>query len=188
MHKNSSSKSTPTASLSSEPLDDLEETVLTRRRTRGQEESRDKAIRVDPYEMVGDGDEMQEDDESVRCVCGFEEYPGPPPFDEDTKHGKHNPEADFFASIELSDEVSGLFVQCDICKVWQHGACVGIFTEESSPDEYFCEKCRKDLHKIHTANNGYVCFPVLFFALFFVFCFYPWVCPNLPSLFVRTFQ
>jgi hypothetical protein len=29
-------------------------------------------------------------------------------------------------------------------------------TEESSPDEYFCEKCRKDLHKIHVASNGYV--------------------------------
>ncbi|KAL2757819.1 hypothetical protein ACRALDRAFT_2025529 [Sodiomyces alcalophilus JCM 7366] len=154
LHKNNSSKSTPAGSLSSEPLEDLEETVLTRRRTRGQEEMREKIIKVDPYEMINDGDEMQEDDESVRCVCGFEEYPGPPPFDEDTKHGKHNPEADFFASIELSDEVSGLFVQCDICKVWQHGACVGIFTEESSPDEYFCEKCRKDLHKIHTANNG----------------------------------
>lgn len=99
-------------------------------------------------------DDIQEDDESVRCICGFDEYPGPPPFDDEAKHGKPNPEAEFFASIELSDEVSGLFVQCDVCKVWQHGACVGIFTEESSPDEYFCEKCRKDLHKIHIANNG----------------------------------
>ncbi|KAM0529237.1 hypothetical protein ACHAPS_001250 [Verticillium nonalfalfae] len=103
--------------------------------------------------MANDGDDIQEDDESVRCICGFDEYPGPPPFDDDVKTGKENPEADFFASIELSDEVSGLFVQCDICKVWQHGACVGIFTEESSPDEYFCEKCRKDLHKIHIASN-----------------------------------
>ncbi|KAG7123186.1 putative histone deacetylase complex subunit cti6 like protein [Verticillium longisporum] len=100
--------------------------------------------------MANDGDDIQEDDESVRCICGFDEYPGPPPFDDDVKSGKENPEADFFASIELSDEVSG---QCDICKVWQHGACVGIFTEESSPDEYFCEKCRKDLHKIHIASN-----------------------------------
>jgi hypothetical protein len=29
-------------------------------------------------------------------------------------------------------------------------------TEESSPDEYFCEKCRKDFHKIHKASNGLV--------------------------------
>jgi hypothetical protein len=27
-------------------------------------------------------------------------------------------------------------------------------TEESSPDEYFCEQCRQDLHKLWTASNG----------------------------------
>ncbi|TEA13455.1 putative histone deacetylase complex subunit cti6 [Colletotrichum sidae] len=153
LNKTSSTKSTPSASLSSEPPEDLEDALPSRRRTRAQEDSRDKP-RVDPYDMAGGSDDIQEDDESVRCVCGFDEYPGPPPFEDDSKVGKHNPEADFFASIELSDEVSGLFVQCDVCKVWQHGACVGIFTEESSPDEYFCEKCRKDLHKIHAASNG----------------------------------
>lgn len=155
LNKTASNKSTPTASLSSEPLDDFDDNLPGRRRTRGQDESRDRS-RPETNGMANE-DEIQEDDESVRCVCGFDEYPGPPPFDEDVKHGRHNPEAEFFASIDLSDEVSGLFVQCDVCKVWQHGACVGIFTEESSPDEYFCEKCRKDLHKIHTANNGYVC-------------------------------
>ncbi|GKT42446.1 putative HTH La-type RNA-binding protein [Colletotrichum spaethianum] len=153
LNKTSSAKSTPSASLSSEPPEDLDEALPLRRRTRAQEDIRDKA-RVDPYDMAIGSDDVQEDDESVRCVCGFDEYPGPPPFEEDSKHGKHNPEPGFFASIELSDEVSGLFVQCDVCKVWQHGACVGIFTEESSPDEYFCEKCRKDLHKIHAASNG----------------------------------
>ncbi|TQN75201.1 putative histone deacetylase complex subunit cti6, partial [Colletotrichum shisoi] len=153
LNKTPSAKSTPSASLSSEPPEDLDDTLPSRRRTRAQEDARDKP-RVDPYDMATGSDDVQEDDESVRCVCGFDEYPGPPPFEEDSKQGKHNPEADFFASIELSDEVSGLFVQCDVCKVWQHGACVGIFTEESSPDEYFCEKCRKDLHKIHAATNG----------------------------------
>lgn len=63
-------------------------------------------------------------------------------------------DADYFAGIELTEDVTGFFVQCDVCKVWQHGACVGIFSAESSPEEYFCEQCRKDLHKIHTANNG----------------------------------
>jgi hypothetical protein len=28
--------------------------------------------------------------------------------------------------------------------------------EDTSPEEYFCEECRKDLHKIFTAPNGYV--------------------------------
>jgi hypothetical protein len=57
---------------------------------------------------------------------------------------------------DVTEELSGFFVQCDICKVWQHGVCVGIMGEDTSPDEYFCEDCRKDLHRIFTAPNGYV--------------------------------
>lgn len=94
----------------------------------------------------GSDDLPEEEDEAVRCLCGSEDYPGPPPV--------NGPDADIFAAIELTDEVTGFFVQCDVCKVWQHGACVGIFSAESSPDEYFCEQCRKDLHKIHAATNG----------------------------------
>lgn len=107
-------------------------------------------------------DEIQEDDEAVRCVCGYDDYPGPPPTDSgastsQTKRAKDkDSDSDFFNGIELNEDVSGFYVQCDVCKVWQHGACVGIMTEESSPDEYYCEKCRKDLHKIHTASNGLV--------------------------------
>ncbi|KAL3954820.1 hypothetical protein ACCO45_010383 [Purpureocillium lilacinum] len=97
--------------------------------------------------MANGTDDLQdEEDEAVRCICGSEDYPGRPPVE--------GPDADFFAGIELTEEVTGFFVQCDICKVWQHGACVGIFSAEASPDEYFCEQCRKDLHRIHTASNG----------------------------------
>jgi hypothetical protein len=28
--------------------------------------------------------------------------------------------------------------------------------EEASPDEYFCEECRKDLHKVMTSSKGCV--------------------------------
>lgn len=99
--------------------------------------------------MATVSDDLQdEEDEAVRCLCDSEEYPGRPPVE--------GPDADIFAAIELTEDVTGFFVQCDICKVWQHGACVGIFSAESSPEEYFCELCRKDLHKIHTASNGYV--------------------------------
>lgn len=105
--------------------------------------------------MPGDPDEIQEDDEAVRCICGFDEYPGPPPTDEDKKSAsKDSIDVDPLLPSDINDEVSGFFVQCDVCKVWQHGACVGIMSEESSPDEYFCEECRKDLHKIHMASNG----------------------------------
>jgi hypothetical protein len=56
----------------------------------------------------------------------------------------------------MSDDIGSMFIQCDSCKVWQHGGCVGIMDEAMSPDEYFCEECRKDLHKIKNESNGYV--------------------------------
>lgn len=111
---------------------------LTRRRTREQDVDDDDLTNLD-----GDlDDEMVEEDEVTRCVCGYQEYPGPP--------------SDAAKSLE-GDDLSGLFIQCDICKVWQHGGCVGIMDEAASPDEYFCEECRKDLHKVTTSPKGYVC-------------------------------
>lgn len=146
-NKTSSGKSTPSASLSSEPLEDFDDTLLGRRRKRGQDDEQDKGSRLDTAEMAnGSDDAGDEEDEAVRCICESEEYPGRPPVE--------GADADFFAGIELTEDVTGFFVCCDVCKVWQHGACVGIFSAEASPDEYFCEQCRKDLHKIHVASNG----------------------------------
>lgn len=101
---------------------------------------------------------IAEDDEAVRCICGFEDYPGlPPPSEEDTKAGiKDSIDNDIPTAGELPDDLAGFFVQCDICKVWQHGGCVGIKNEETSPEEYFCEQCRRNLHKVFTAPNGLV--------------------------------
>lgn len=104
--------------------------------------------------MAAVGDDIQEDDEAVRCICGFDDYPGPPPIDHDSMLAKEADDSIIFSGLEVSDDISGFYVQCDVCKVWQHGACVGIMTEESSPEEYFCEMCRKDLHRIHKAING----------------------------------
>ncbi|PHH60902.1 hypothetical protein CDD81_1063 [Ophiocordyceps australis] len=147
LNKPSSGQSTPSASLSSETLDDLEDTLLGRRRRRAPDDQGDKTPKVDYPAMANVVDDLQdEEDEAVRCLCGTEDYPGRPPV--------QGSESDLFAAIELTEDVTGFFVQCDICKVWQHGACVGIFSAESSPDEYFCELCRKDLHKIYTASNG----------------------------------
>lgn len=105
---------------------------------------------------ISDENEIHEDDEAVRCVCGYEEYPGPPPLDEDSKsHAlKDSIDLEPIFSVDINDDLSGFFVQCDTCKVWEHGLCVGIVTEESSPDNYYCEICRRDLHKIYTASNG----------------------------------
>jgi len=99
-----------------------------------------------------------EDDEAVRCICGFDEYPGPPALnDDDNKHGvREGIEEPIITVADVTEDLAGFFLQCDVCKVWQHGGCVGIMNEEQSPDEYFCEECRKDLHKVFTAPNGYV--------------------------------
>ena len=158
-------KSTPTGSLSSEPLEDTitaEDSLATRRRTRSNGEDREKPPPPPPPpkpESVGmaneDEDLPEEEDEAVRCICGFDDYPGPPPLDDESKNSsKDAMDIDPIFSTDVNDDMAGFFVQCDICKVWQHGACVGIMTEESSPDEYFCEQCRKDMHKIFTARNG----------------------------------
>lgn len=148
LNKPPSDQSTPTASLSSEPPEELEDTLLSRRRRRAHDDDSERVSRANNSDTANASEDMQEDeDEAVRCLCASEDYPGRPPVD--------GPDAEFFNSVELTDDVTGFFVQCDICKVWQHGACVGIFSAESSPDEYFCEQCRKDLHNIHIANNGY---------------------------------
>lgn len=157
LNKPTSGKSTPSASLSSEPPDDFEDTLLTRRRKRGVEDESERLPHGEDFDMATNDELQDEEDEAVRCLCGAEDYPGRPPVE--------GPDAEFFAGIELTEDVTGFFVQCDICKVWQHGACVGIFSAESSPDEYFCEQCRKDLHKIHTASNGYV-MPSISFSLY----------------------
>jgi hypothetical protein len=173
-------KSTPSGSLSSEPPDDTatpipEDTIQTRRK-RGRGDERDKISKSETVEVempnttegLEDGvEEGAEDDEAVRCICGYEEYPGPPQLaDEDSKHGiREGIEEPIINVADVTEDLAGFFLQCDICKVWQHGGCVGIMSEDASPDEYFCEQCRKDLHKIYMAANGYVQLPAVSYVL-----------------------
>lgn len=100
-------------------------------------------------------DEIQEDDEVVRCVCGYDDYPGPPPFDHDSKHGR-DLDSEPISASEMTEDLAGFYLQCDLCNVWQHGACFGITDDASAPKEYFCELCKPSLHKVFTASNGYV--------------------------------
>ncbi len=65
-----------------------------------------------------------------------------------------DPHSSTTASEILPDDAGGLFIQCDGCKVWEHGGCVGIMDEAMSPEEYFCERCRPDLHMITIGPNG----------------------------------
>lgn len=111
--------------------------------------------RKQTVEIIPTGDEITEDDEAVRCICGFDEYPGPPQMtDDEKKQISDSAEREFITVADYNDDLAGFFLQCDVCKVWQHGGCVGIKNEDMSPDEYFCELCRKDLHRVFTASSG----------------------------------
>ncbi|KAH7037337.1 uncharacterized protein B0I36DRAFT_64633 [Microdochium trichocladiopsis] len=152
-------KSTESASLSSEPPEDIthEEFSSRRRSTRARDEERDRHPKIELLDMAPASDDQQEDDEAVRCVCNHEDYPGPPPFEPESKHGlKDAVDFERIFGVEITDEMAGNFVQCETCNSWQHSACVGFTTEESQPDdiEYFCEQCRKDLHRIFTSSTG----------------------------------
>jgi PHD-finger len=126
---------------------------------------RQRDDRKDPLPPVsGEYDDEDGDDEEVtRCICGQQDYPGLPPSSRDAiAKSAVNPgikeesalNALNTASDLLSEDAGSLFIQCDACKVWQHGGCVGIMEEAMSPDEYFCEECRKDLHKMIVNVNG----------------------------------
>jgi len=105
--------------------------------------------------MATDIPEEEGDEEEVtRCVCRRLEYPGPPVPLIEPNRGKDNTMVNGLGQEALPDDAGSLFIQCDICKVWQHGGCVGIMDEETTPENYFCEECRTDLHKIMTGARG----------------------------------
>ncbi|KAK2748909.1 hypothetical protein FQN57_007192 [Myotisia sp. PD_48] len=132
----------------------------TRQRQRGREGTENTEVRLTGDEF----DEEEADEEEVtRCICGHQDYPGLPltsreianrsslkvPVKDELARDASAPGSDI-----LSEDSGSLFIQCDSCKVWQHGGCVGILEESMSPDEYFCERCRKDLHKIIVGPHG----------------------------------
>ncbi|EPY50620.1 transcription elongation regulator [Schizosaccharomyces cryophilus OY26] len=41
-----------------------------------------------------------------------------------------------------------VWVQCDGCDCWQHAGCVGL-SEDTIPESYFCEKCRRPAESDH---------------------------------------
>ncbi|KAK0342270.1 Histone deacetylase complex subunit [Friedmanniomyces endolithicus] len=88
-------------------------------------------------------DEDAGDEEDItRCICGQQEYPGPPL-------------SEAFSGVDAQgDDAGGLFIQCDGCSVWQHGGCVGIIEESQSPEKYYCEVCRPKLHNQHMDSRG----------------------------------
>ncbi|KAJ9611485.1 Histone deacetylase complex subunit [Cladophialophora chaetospira] len=84
------------------------------------------------------------DEEVTRCICGHAEYPGP-----SLALRQQLPDAD-----ALTDETGNFFVQCDNCGVWQHGGCMGFLAESILPDNYYCEQCKPEFHRVIRASNG----------------------------------
>ena len=160
----------------SQSLDDADlgskgELLHTRYRQRGRaDDENDENLR-----MAGEEYDEEDGDEITRCICGQQDYPGLPLTSREAVgrspalvktaiKDEMGQNASTAASDILSEDAGSLFIQCDSCKVWQHGGCVGIMEEAMSPEEYFCEECRKDLHKIATDMNGYVVAIYLFFG------------------------
>ncbi|CAK7203406.1 Histone deacetylase complex subunit [Sporothrix eucalyptigena] len=162
-------KSASTASLASEPPDDAAGTddntppppTRSRRAAHANvikdDDPDQSSVVVSEIEMTNDGDDIQEDDEAVRCICGFEDYPGPPAAEDIEQAAKEGYDVEAIFPAVVTDDLAGFFVQCDICKVWQHGACVGLVNDATLPEEYYCEDCRKDLHKIFPGTNSHRC-------------------------------
>lgn len=84
-------------------------------------------------------------------MCGQLDYPGPPV---DAPAGSARGGKNASPPEELSDEISGLFIQCDDCLVWQHGGCVSIMENSAVPENYYCEECKPDLHQIFKSTTG----------------------------------
>ena len=95
-------------------------------------------------------DEIIEDEETTRCICGYLEYPGPPV--DHTLPKRSQPPST--AADDAADDRGGLFIQCDDCQVWQHGGCVSLMEEAEVPDNYYCEECKPDLHELLKSPNG----------------------------------
>lgn len=141
-------KQTTPQSLSSEDLSEQQAPAepLTRRSQRQQQE-------VDEEE--DEGAEIDEDSEITRCICGQIDYVAIPEHVESSiGHGRKGSQAVKVDLIALVDDVGGLFIQCDNCGVWQHGGCVGFLSTDAVPDNYYCEKCRPDDHKVAMSGSG----------------------------------
>ncbi|KAJ4483376.1 hypothetical protein J3R30DRAFT_3448050 [Lentinula aciculospora] len=66
------------------------------------------------------GADEEEEGGITRCICG---------------------------NTEDDPDAGEFMVQCETCKVWQHGLCMGFESEDMLHDgDYYCEQCRPDMH------------------------------------------
>ncbi|PLB55329.1 hypothetical protein P170DRAFT_432869 [Aspergillus steynii IBT 23096] len=88
-------------------------------KTKGQ--AKDKPPKPSAEPTPGPSEEGEEE-EIIRCICG--EY-------------------------EEEEDVERDMICCDRCSAWQHNDCMGLtFAKGEEPDEYFCEQCKPENHKV----------------------------------------
>lgn len=104
-----------------------------------EEEEEEEQVQVDEE----DADE-EDEQEVTRCVCGRDELNSSQviPVLLELLYKEYHIKID-----------QGLFIQCDKCSVWQHGYCVGLFTNDEVPDKYWCELCKSELHVLLYDHN-----------------------------------
>ncbi|KAI9762460.1 MAG: hypothetical protein M4579_000436 [Chaenotheca gracillima] len=157
-HKSAASRS-PSEDLdgiASDPPSELPQTRRRRRQDTGVDDLKPKD--PGPVSGIPGQNDEEEEEEVTRCICGFQDYPGRPvnPGAEVKPNVKDDVEqpAPAIPSDPPTDDSGVGFILCDSCKVWQHGGCVDVNEMKITPEEYFCEQCRRDLHKIMSAPNG----------------------------------
>lgn len=96
-------------------------------------------------------EEFDEDGETTRCICG----------NDDLNTDEINSQLRTLLKTEYQISIDqGLFIQCDKCSVWQHGYCVGLFTDEDVPDKFWCELCKPEFHVFVEEENRTLYKPV----------------------------
>ncbi|CAG7940571.1 unnamed protein product [Penicillium olsonii] len=83
---------------------------------------KDKNAKSSAEPTPGPSEGEGEDEEIIRCICG--EY-------------------------EEEEDVERDMICCDQCSAWQHNDCMGLtFLKGKEPDQYYCEQCRPENHKV----------------------------------------
>ncbi|KAK9238404.1 transcription factor S-II, central domain-containing protein [Lipomyces kononenkoae] len=107
-----------------EPTDMRGPSSTSRTTNRRQSEKKKPKPRSRRTKKQSEEEEQEGEESHVRCVCGLE-------------------------TTDPEDDKS-LMVQCEKCLCWQHPECtMGITDEAEVPDQYFCERCRPDLHETY---------------------------------------
>ncbi|KAJ5550027.1 hypothetical protein N7461_004725 [Penicillium sp. DV-2018c] len=87
---------------------------------------KEKSAKPSAEPTPGPSEGEGEEEEIIRCICG--EY-------------------------EEEEDVERDMICCDQCSAWQHNDCMGLtFPKGQEPDQYYCEQCRPENHKVLLAR------------------------------------